>query len=162
MQIFSMLPEHYEAVRAIYEEGILTKNATFETLAPDWESWHYKHLEHSRLVALEDEQVIGWAALTPLAERCASVGVAEVSVYFRMAFTGRGFGRLLLNALIAESEKNGIWTLQSGIFPENTASIQLHLRCGFRQVGYRERVGLHEGVWRNTVLMERRSQVVGI
>ena len=154
---------HWLAVRAIYEAGIATGNATFETQAPTWEAWDKGHLAHSRLVALAtDGAVLGWAALSAVSGRCVYGGVAEVSIYIAAEARGQGVGRRLLQALIQESEVQGIWTLQAGTFEENTASIGLHTQAGFRVVGYRERIGLHHGVWRNTLQMERRSPTVGV
>ena len=154
---------HWPAVRAIYEAGIATGNATFETQAPTWEAWDKGHLAHSRLVALAaDGAVVGWAALSPVSGRCVYGGVAEISVYIAATARGQGVGRQLLQALIQASEAQGIWTLQAGTFAENTASIGLHTQAGFRLVGHRERIGQHHGVWRNTVLLERRSPTVGI
>ena len=158
---------HWPAVKAIYEQGIATGQATFETAAPGWATWDAGHLAHSRLVALDDNvalpaRVLGWAALSPVSGRCVYGGVAEVSVYVAGEARGRGVGRALLTALVAASESHGIWTLQAGIFPENLASIRLHLHAGFREVGRRERIGQQHGVWRSTVLLERRSTVVGV
>jgi L-amino acid N-acyltransferase YncA len=156
-----MLSEHWDAVRQIYLDGIATGNATFETTAPEWAEWDAKHRPDCRLVALTDGQVIGWTALSPVSGRCVYAGVVEESVYIAWAARGQGIGKALLLALIAESEKAGLWTIQTGIFPENTASLALHKACGFREVGYRERIGQMNGVWRNTILLERRSNVVG-
>jgi L-amino acid N-acyltransferase YncA len=161
MHIRPLLPEHWPAVKAIYEAGLATGNASFQTSAPAWEEWDSAHLKHSRLVALDGDTVLGWAALTPVSGRCVYAGVAEVSVYIDPANQGRGFGKALLQALITESENKGLWTLQAGIFPENTASLQLHEKAGFRQVGIREKIGQYNGFWRNTVLLERRSKKVG-
>lgn len=152
----------WPAVRDIYLEGIASGNATFETEAPSWEQWNKSHLSFARLVARDAGTVLGWAALSPVSGREAYSGVAEVSVYVGAASLGRGIGRLLLEALVRESESHGIWTLQAGIFPENTASIVLHERCGFREVGRRERIGKLKGRWRDTVLLERRSRTVGV
>ena len=149
------------AVRDIYLEGIDTGNATFETKAPTWKRWDTNHLPFARLVFIENDEVLGWAALSKVSQREVYAGVAEVSVYVSMKARGRGVGSALLTALIDHSEANGIWTLQAGIFPENTSSIKLHERHGFRQIGYRERIGKMNGVWRNTILLERRSTVVG-
>ena len=160
--IESMRDEDWETVRAIYREGMATGDATFEAAVPGWEAWDEHHLRHGRLVAREGGQVVGWAALSPVSGRCIYSGVAEVSVYVTAAARGQGVGKSLLQALIEESERAGIWTLQAGIFPENTASIALHVACGLREVGYRERIGLLHGVWRDVLLMERRSHVVGI
>ena len=153
-------------MRAIYEQGIATGNATFQTQAPGWDEWDPSHLPHSRWVALDASyggsgQVLGWAALSPVSGRCVYGGVAEVSVYVAGAARGRGVGRQLLAALVSASEQHGIWTLQAGIFPENTTSIGIHAGAGFREVGRRERIGQLHGVWRDTVLLERRSAIVG-
>lgn len=156
---------HWPHVRAIYEQGITTGHATFQAEAPTWEEWDQGHLAHCRLVAVNTEeadgQALGWAALSPVSGRCVYAGVAEVSVYVADAARGQGVGRQLLAALVAESEAHGLWTLQAGIFPENTASLRLHAGAGFREVGRRERIGQMRGVWRDTVLLERRSAVVG-
>lgn len=157
MELAPMQPEDWEAVRRIYLEGIAAGNATFETEAPEWERWDAAHLPHCRLVARETGAVVGWAALSPVSARRVYRGVAEVSVYVAESARGRGVGRALLEALAAESEGQGIWTLQAGIFPENTASLELHRRCGFRAVGTRQRIGELGGVWRDVVLLERRS-----
>ena len=162
MKIQPLLPEHWPAVKAIYEEGLATGNASFQTSAPSWEDWDKSHLAHSRLVALDDQTVAGWAALTPVSGRCVYAGVAEVSVYVSSSQRGRGIGKTLLESLVSESEANGIWTLQAGIFPENTASIRLHESAGFRQVGKREKIGKMGDRWRDTALLERRSTVVGV
>lgn len=159
--IENMRSEHWESVRAIYLEGIATGHATFETEAPDWPRWDAAHHPFARFVALAGECVAGWAALSPVSSRKAYAGVAEVSVYVGAEFRGEGVGRALLEALISESETNGMWTLQAGIFPENAASVALHLACGFREVGRRERVAKLGGHWRDTVLLERRSKSVG-
>jgi len=157
-----MQPTDWEQVRAIYLEGIATGHATFETEAPSWEQWDAAHLSFARLVAREDHDVAGWAALSPVSQRCVYGGVAEVSVYVATSHRGSGMGRRLLAALISESERNGIWTLQAGMFPENAGSVALHRGCGFREVGRRERIGQLKGVWRDTILLERRSPVVGV
>ncbi|HEX8633884.1 MAG TPA: GNAT family N-acetyltransferase [Pyrinomonadaceae bacterium] len=151
----------WEQVRSIYLEGIAMGIATFETDAPAWEKWDAGHLRKARLVAREGERILGWAALSAVSDRCVYGGVAEVSVYVGARGRGRGVGRALLDALVAASEQSGIWTLQAGVFPENEASIRLHLRCGFREVGRRERIGKLHGAWRDTLLLERRSQSVG-
>ena len=160
--IDEMKAEDWEDVRAIYLEGIATKNATFEQNAPDWEDWNRNHLAIGRFVARENNQIIGWAALSPISRRSVYSGVVEVSIYISDHAKGRGVGKTLLNRLVEASEKAGIWTLQGGIFPENEASIAIHKACGFRIVGVRERVGRMDGVWRDVVLMERRSKTVGI
>lgn len=161
ISIGPMIPAHWNAVRAIYEEGIATGNATFETSAPDWVEWDATHRPDCRLVACLDGKVIGWAALSPVSSRCVYAGVAEESIYVAASARGRGVGRQLLMALIEESERAGIWTIQTGIFPENLASLVLHRSCGFRELGLRERLGQMNGVWRDVVFMERRSLVVG-
>ena len=150
------------AVRAIYQEGIATGMATFETEAPDQATWDAEHLPACRLVARSEHQVVGWAALAPISNRCVYGGVAEVSVYVTASAQGKGVGKALLHALVDASEEAGIWTLQAGIMAENEASIALHRVCGFRRVGYRERLGQHHGLWRDVILMERRSQIVGV
>jgi len=156
--IEQMRVNDWEQVREIYLEGIRSGNSTFETDAPSWKKWNDSHLEIARLVMRDDETVIGWAALSPVSKRDVYRGVAEVTVYVTASARGKGIGRALLEALIAESEKNGIWTLQASIFPENTASVELHLRCGFREVGRRERIAMLRGVWRDTILFERRRR----
>jgi L-amino acid N-acyltransferase YncA len=160
--IEAMLPTHWEAVRAIYLEGIATGNATFETGAPDWQLWDVKHLQTCRFVASIEDHVVGWAALSPVSSRWVYRGVAEVSIYIAASARGQGIGKALLRALIDESEAAGIWTLQAGIFPENTASVALHKAFGFREVGVRERIGKMGSTWRDVLLMERRSEVVGV
>lgn len=162
--IREMTSDDYPSVAQIYDEGIATGNATFQTQAPNWESWNKDHLTFGRLIAENMAgEVIGWAALVPVSGRCVYAGVAELSVYVSEAARGLGIGRLLIEKLISESENNGIWTLQAGLFPENIGSIKLHLKTGFRQIGYRERVGqMSDGRWRDTLLFERRSTVVGV
>jgi len=159
--IDTMRPEDWPKVRAIYLEGIATGQATFETEAPSWPQWDDAHLQFARLVARADGDVLGWAALSRVSARRAYEGVAEVSVYVSARHRGKGIGRSLLEALVHEAEQNGIWTLQAVMFPENAASVSLHRRCGFREVGRRQRISKLNGVWRDTVLLERRSQVVG-
>ena len=144
-------------VKAIYEQGIAGGQATFETEAPSWEDWDRTHLEGHRLVALQDSEVVGWATLSPVSERCVYEGVVESSVYVADSAQGRGVGRALMEELIGRAERDGIWTIQAGIFPENEGSIELHKRCGFRVVGTRKRLGKHHGTWRDVVLLERRS-----
>lgn len=146
-------------VRAIYLEGIATGNATFQTVAPEWPEWDAGHLPHSRLVVRDEGGVAGWAALSRVSARQVYAGVAEVSVYVAEQSRGRGVGRELMRALVAESERQGIWTLQAGIFPENEGSLALHRSVGFRVVGRREKLGRMNGLWRDVVLMERRSTI---
>jgi len=148
------------AVLEIYRQGIATGNATFESETPSWEKWTAAHLPHSRIIARNGASVLGWAALSPVSSRCVYAGVAEVSIYIAEEARGLGVGRALLEELIRQSENNGLWTLQAGIFPENEASIRLHKSCGFREVGRRERIGKLGDRWRDTVLLERRSKTV--
>jgi L-amino acid N-acyltransferase YncA len=162
LKITAMEPGDWDQVKAIYLQGIATGNATFETVAPSWEQWSASHLPFARLVARQNDEVTGWAALSAVSQRCVYGGVAEVSVYVSATSRGTGLGRKLLLALIDEAERNGIWTLQAGMFPENAASLALHRSCGFREVGWRERIGKMNGVWRDTILLERRSPLVGI
>jgi phosphinothricin acetyltransferase len=157
----SMGAGDWEAVRKIYEEGIATGNATVETDAPPWERWDSNHRPDCRLVAKDGDLVIGWAALSPVSSREAYAGVAEVSVYIAEHIRGTGVGKTLLSSLVSASESAGIWTLQASILVENEASIALHSACGFRTVGARERIGRLHGRWRDTLLMERRSNVAG-
>ncbi len=160
--IDSMKESDWEQVRSIYLDGIATGHATFETSAPEWDKWHSDHLADPRLVYREGEKVCGWAALSRVSGRCVYAGVAEVSVYVGNDCRGRGVGRELLTALVERSELAGIWTLQAGVFPENRASIKLHLNCGFREVGVREKLGQMAGKWRDVVLLERRSKLAGV
>jgi phosphinothricin acetyltransferase len=157
-----MLPEDWPEVRRIYEEGILTGIATFETNVPTFEIWDAGHMPSCRLVAANGDVLLGWAALSPVSGRCVYGGVAEVSIYIGAANRGHGIGRQLMEALITASEVEGLWTLQSGIFPQNRESIHLHEKAGFRYIGKRERVAKREGTWYDNLLYERRSKVVGI
>jgi phosphinothricin acetyltransferase len=160
MEIRDLRSLDWPEVAAIYEDGIRTGNATFETEVPSWESWDAAHTG-LRVVAELDGKVAGWAALSPYSDRRCYSGVAEESVYVASRARGQGVGRALLEELIALSEAAGIWTLQAGIFPENEASLRLHLGCGFRLVGVRERIGELNGVWRDVLSLERRSEVTG-
>lgn len=162
MDITKIEAHHYPQIAAIYLEGIATGNATFQTEAPDWDTWDKNHLLHSRLAAFVVNEMAGWAALSPVSSRCVYAGVAEVSIYIADKYRGKGIGKILFSQLIKESEDNGLWTLQSGIFPENIGSIKLHEACGFRQVGYKEKIGKMNGIWRNNIILERRSKTVGI
>ncbi|NRF41037.1 GNAT family N-acetyltransferase [Pedobacter foliorum] len=157
-----MLPVNWPSVVDIYVQGFSTKKATFQTEAPTWEEWNKSHSEGLRFVAIKNEIITGWAALSPVSSRAVYAGVMEVSVYVHEDYRGMGIGNVLLERLITESETKNIWTLQSGIFPENLGSIALHEKFGFRKIGYREKIGKMYGVWRDTVLMERRSKTVGL
>jgi L-amino acid N-acyltransferase YncA len=166
-KIEAMKPEDWEQVKAIYEEGIATENATFEPVVPDWEKWDSSHVAEPRLVVKVEARVAAWAALSRVSARKVYAGIAEVSIYVGEKFRGRGIGDALLAALVNASEKAGFWTLQGGIFPENTVSIELHKKHGFRVLGIREKVGKMafgrlQGKWRDVALMERRSKVAGI
>jgi phosphinothricin acetyltransferase len=160
--IEAMRPEDWDQIREIYLQGIATGNATFEISAPDFTAWDKAHFPFARLVARTGDTIAGWAAVSPVSERCCYAGVADLSVYVAADNRGGGTGRKLLRALIDESERNGIWTLQAGIFPENAASLAVHRQCGFREVGRRQRIGKLHGVWRDTILLERRSTKVGV
>ena len=162
MEIRSMISSDWEAVSRIYNQGMRTGYATFEQEVPPWEEWDKNHLKECRIIAQEDHEILGWAALSPVSSRCVYGGVGEVSVYVSEEARGKGVGKALMNQLIQESESAGLWTLQSGIFPENTASIILHEKMGFRKIGFRERVGKLNGQWKDNVLFERRSTRVGI
>jgi len=158
--IADLRPEHWTAVARIYAEGIATGDATFETEVPEWESWDAGHLPEHRFVAVRDGGVVGWVAASAVSDRCVYAGVVEHSVYVSENARGQGVGRLLLKALIASTEAAGIWTIQSGIFPENVSSLRLHERVGFEFVGRRRRIGKRDGVWRDVLMIERRSPVV--
>lgn len=160
--IEKMTAADWPEVRAIYLTGIATGHASFELDAPTWEIWDAKHLPDFRFVARNAEDVCGWTALSPVSQRRAYAGVAELSIYVAPESQCRGIGHALLVAIIARSEEGGIWTLQSSVFPENAASVRLHLKCGFREVGRRERLGKRDGAWRNVLLLERRSKVAGV
>ncbi|MEU2545494.1 N-acetyltransferase family protein [Streptomyces roseolus] len=155
-----MTSDHAEQVLAIYQAGIDEGDATFETAAPTWEAFDAGRLPGHRFVALDGARVLGWVAATQVSDRCAYAGVVEHSVYVHSAARGRGVATGLLRALADSTEQAGIWTIQSGIFPENTASLAVHARAGFRVIGTRRRIGRHHGVWRDVVLVERRSSVV--
>lgn len=155
--IRKMTKEDWPQVRKIYAEGIETGVATFETEVPEWDAWDAAHILSCRLVAHDEDQIVGWAALSPTSKREAYQGVAEASVYVASSSQRKGVGKKLLAALIHESEKEGFWTLQARIFPENVGSIALVNLCGFREVGVREKIGKHQGAWRDVVLLERRS-----
>ena len=150
-------PWHWPEVARIYAEGIATGNATFETEVPSWDDWDAAHLGEHRLVALRDGALVGWVAVSAVSDRCVYAGVVEHSVYVAARERGQGIGAMLLERLIASTEAAGIWTIQTGIFPENEASLRLHERVGFRLVGRRERLGKHNGAWRDVLMLERRS-----
>ncbi|MEU4120784.1 GNAT family N-acetyltransferase [Streptomyces virginiae] len=161
VRIEALLPEHAEQVLGIYQSGIDEGNATFETKAPEWAAFDKTKLPGHRFVALDDDgRVLGWVAASAVSDRCAYAGVVEHSIYVHPEARGRGVARGLLDALIASTETAGIWTIQSGVFPENTASLAVHARAGFRVIGTRERIGRHHGAWRDVVLMERRSPLI--
>ena len=162
IKIERMTVKSWPDVARIYESGIATKNATFQTEALDWDSWNNAHRQDCRLVAIIDDKIVGWVALSNVSSRCVYAGVAEVSIYVESAFRGKGIGNKLMKALIQESETNGIWTLQAGIFPENTGSLKLHHNYKFRTIGIKERLGKMDDKWRDVAMLERRSKVVGI
>ena len=162
LHIEALTPSDWGQVRAIYLEGLATGQASFETEAPSWEGWDAAHHAHSRMVVRDGAGILAWGALSPMSRRQCYAGVAEVSVYVSAAARGRGIGGRLLAALVASSERHGIWTLFASTFPENEASLRMQAACGFRVLGRRERVARHHGVWRDTVVTERRSRVVGV
>ncbi|MEL6250644.1 MAG: N-acetyltransferase family protein [Bacteroidota bacterium] len=162
IRIREMISGDWPAVKAIYQKGLDLGYASFETTAPGWEQWDASHLADFRYVAVSSEDILGWVALSRVSAREVYRGVAEVSIYIDPAQSGRGLGKLLMAKVIEESETQGFWTLQSGIFPQNTASIHLHEKMGFRKIGYREKVAKRDGIWQDNVLMERRSKKVGL
>lgn len=160
--IDAMTVADYPEVARIYKEGIMTGMATFEKEVPSWESWDSNHIKKCRLVARWNKSVVGWAALSAVSSRCVYGGVAEVSIYVGTAARGKGLGSQLLKQLITESETQGYWTLQAGVFPENEASIRMHEKAGFRILGYRERIGQLDGIWKDNILFEKRSKNTGL
>ncbi|MEL6918514.1 MAG: N-acetyltransferase family protein [Bacteroidota bacterium] len=162
MEVREMTNDDWPSVAAIYNEGIATGFATFETQVPSYSAWDEAHLNTCRIIAEKGDNIHGWAALSPVSDRCVYGGVAEVSIYISQKFRGRGVGKLLMEHLIFQSEQAGFWTLQSGIFPENIGSIKLHEKMGFRCIGKRERVGKLDGQWKDNILFEKRSQKVGM
>ena len=162
MKIRKFSKEYFPEVKNIYQQGIDTGNATFQNAAKSWEEWNKSMLVNCRIIATENNKILGWAGLSAVSSREVYSGVAEVSVYVAEHAQGKGVGNKLLAQLITESENNNIWMLQAGIFPENTGSIKLHKNNGFRQLGIRENIGKMNGVWRDSVLLERRSKIVGI
>ncbi|WP_185142093.1 GNAT family N-acetyltransferase [Chryseobacterium pennipullorum] len=161
MEIRTITQHNFPEVTEIYKQGLATNMATFQNDMPQWKEWDKGHLVFCRISIYENNKMLGWTALTPISSRCVYTGVAEVSVYIAENERGKGIGKILLNELIIQSEANGIWTLQSGIFSENQGSIMLHEKCGFRLVGFREKIGKKNGVWKDNVLMERRSKTIG-
>lgn len=160
MTIIPIQQKHYPAIAAIYEEGMSTGIATFETEVPLWEQWTLKFLPHCRFVLIVDNEVAGWCALSPVSKRKVYQGVAEDTIYIAKKFQNKGHGKMLLEYLITESEKFGYWTLQAAIFPQNTSSIHLHDLCGFRQIGIREKIAKRDGIWYDNVMMERRKKPI--
>jgi phosphinothricin acetyltransferase len=158
----SMKKDDWISVAEIYRQGIESGNATFQRDIPTWDEWNSGHIETCRIVASIDNEIAGWAALTPVSGRCVYAGVAEVSVYVLNQFMAQKVGTRLLERLISESETEGYWTLQASIFPENRASLKIHYNLGFRNVGFREKIGKMNDIWRDTILLERRSKKVGI
>jgi L-amino acid N-acyltransferase YncA len=162
MEIVELTENHWPEVRTIYESGIATGNAHFSMQVPTWDEWDHEHVKSCRLVAVENNEVLGWAALTAMSDRCVFAGVAEVSVYVAENARGKGIGKKLLAELAKQSEENNYWTLEARIFAENSASIKIHEDNGFRMIGKRERIGKLNGVWRDTILLERRSLKMGV
>ncbi|MBT2620348.1 GNAT family N-acetyltransferase [Chryseobacterium sp. ISL-6] len=162
MEIITIKKDHFPEIAEIYRQGLETGHATFETSVPVWEDWDKSKLKHSRFAAIINNTVVGWAALSAVSDRCVYGGVAELSIYVSNAHKGKGVGKSLMLKLIDESESNGIWTLQSGMFPENEATVALHKRSGFRLIGHREKIGKLGNIWRDTIIMERRSKTIGI
>ena len=162
MEIRPITKDNFSEVVEIYKQGLATNIATFQNDLPQWEDWNKGHLDFCRISIYENNKMLGWTALTPVSSRCVYAGVAEVSVYIAQKERGKGIGKILLNELITQSEANGIWMLQSGIFSENQSSIKLHEKCGFRMVGYREKIGKKNGIWKDNILMEHRSKNIGI
>lgn len=162
MEIITIRKDHFPEIAEIYRQGLETGHAKFETNVPTWEDWDKGKLKHSRLVATLDNTVVGWAALSAVSDRCVYGGVAEVSIYISNNHQGKGIGKALMQKLIEESEGNDIWTLQSGMFPENEATVALHENAGFRIIGHREKVGKLGNTWHDTIMMERRSKTIGI
>jgi len=160
--INTITKDDWSSVSQIFREGIATQNATFETSVPEWEIWDKSHLRECRLIGRIEDTIVGWATISPITNRCVYGGVVEISVYITSKYRGKGVGKAMLNRLIQESEECGIWTLQAGIFPENISSIKFHKTCGFRIVGLRERIGKLNGIWRDVMLLERRSKITGV
>ncbi|MFC4163560.1 GNAT family N-acetyltransferase [Epilithonimonas zeae] len=159
MEIKPITKDNFSEVIEIYKQGLATNIATFQNDSPQWEEWDKVHLDFCRISIFDNNKMLGWTALTSVSSRCVYAGVAEVSIYIAQDERGKGIGKTLLTELIQQSEENGIWTLQSGIFAENESSIKLHEKCGFRLVGYREKIGKKNGIWKDNFLMERRSKI---
>ncbi len=162
MELVAITKDWFPEVARIYSEGLNTGIATFETQVPDWEHWNASRHIFGRIAFIENEKMLGWASLSPVSGRAVYSGVAETSIYISEHSRGKGIGEKLLRALILESEKNNVWTLQAGIFRENEPSIALHSKCGFRKIGYREKVASRNGIWYDNIIMERRSKIIGI
>jgi len=158
--IRKMHPGDSQRVLEIYKMGLETRNSTFETMAPSWQEWDSKHLSHSRFVSEQEGIITGWAALTPFSARDVYKGVAELSIYVAADFRGRGIGSALMEEIVISSEANGIWTLVSSVFPENESTLRLHKKFGFREIGRREKIAQLDGIWRDTILLERRSNKI--
>lgn len=162
MKFVSITKENYNQVAEIYKEGLATKMATFETQVPNWDQWNKKFLPFCRIALVLKNEVLGWATLTAVSPRAVYLGVAEVTIYIKSSDQQKGLGKLLLDELITQSEQQGIWSLQAGIFRGNDISIQLHKKCGFRVLGYKEKIAKRDGIWHDTFILERRSRVVGV
>ena len=162
MKFVTIHKENYPQVASIYKEGIATNIGTFETVVPDWETWNHKYLPFGRIALQENNQIIAWASLSAVSLRNVYSGVAEVSMYVKTSERGKGLGEKILLKLIAESEENNIWSLQASIFRENKASLYIHQKCGFRTIGFKERIAQLHGVWQDNFLLERRSKIIGV
>jgi len=160
MDIRAFTQDDFPPIAEIYLQGIKTGQATFETAVPSWEQWNAKYLETCRLVAVENGNVIGFTVLHQISKRECYSGVCEESIYIHEAWRGKGIGKRLLQAIIEKSEQCGIWSLQAGIFKENKVSVKLHVHCGFRIIGYREKIAQLQGLWKDTLLLERRSKIL--
>lgn len=161
MKFVEIRLENYNQIAAIYKEGIATNIATFETVVPDWETWNNKFHLFGRIAIEQEHTILGWASLTPTSKREVYKGVAEVTIYVKASERGKGLGKKLLKELIKISEKNNIWSLQASIFRENRASLHIHKKCGFRVIGYKEKIAQLHGIWQDNFMLERRSKVVG-
>ena len=162
MEFVPISKDNYNQVAEIYKEGLATQIATFETEVPNWENWDKKFLPFCRIALVQKDEVLGWASLTAVSPRAVYRGVAEVTIYIKSSHQKNGFGKLLLEELITQSEQHGIWSLQASIFRGNDISIRLHEKCGFRVLGYKEKIAIRDGVWHDTFILERRSKSVGV